>query len=61
MLAAAGWDEAVEFVRKREHRRRAPVPDAGGGRPIYGMPGAQIRDRRPDLRSAAPQEYPELR
>lgn len=45
MLKEAAWDEAVEYMRKRERRRRSPGGH-GGGRPIYGMPGAVAPERR---------------
>lgn len=45
MLKEAAWDEAVEFLRKRERRKRSPGSQ-GHGRPIYGMPGATAPERR---------------
>ena len=36
--AAAGWDEAVEVVQKREARKNAPKPEQTGRR-IYGVRG----------------------
>ena len=45
MLKHAAWDEAVEFARRRQQRKNAPRHQ-GGGRPIYGMPGATAPERR---------------
>ena len=45
VLKHAAWDEAVEFARRRQQRKNAPRQQ-GGGRPIYGMPGAVAPERR---------------
>ncbi len=59
-LALAGLAKAIEIVQKREARRLRPqVPD--GRKPLYGTRHTVDAMGRPDLRQAAPQEYPELR
>ena len=40
VLAYAGWDEAVEVVRKRHQRKTSP-PTGRVRKPIYGLPGVE--------------------